>query len=201
MIKLQVIFYSMFGHIHKMAEAIAKGASEVNDVSVEIFRVPELVPDEILIQSGAKEAQKLFETIPVLKVEQMMNADAYIFGTPTRFGSMCSQMRNLLDQLSNFAFAGKVGGVFTSTAAQHGQDKTITSFQSALVHLGMIVTGIPHAEKCVASQPSYAASLTADSKQMPSENALAIARDHGKHIAEVARALKNGRLYYEGQNG
>src|SRR3990167_1916169 len=98
-INLQIIFYSMYGHIYKMTEAVAAGASEVNDVNVEVFRVPELIPDEILEKSGAKAAQKIYEHIPIIKVDHIAKGDAFIFGTPTRFGNMCSQMRNFLDQL------------------------------------------------------------------------------------------------------
>lgn len=203
-IKIQVIFYSMYGHIYKMAEAIAAGAREVKDANVEIIRVPELVPEEILIKSGAKEAQKSFEHIPVLKVDEM-NADAYIFGTPTRFGNMCAQMRNFLDQLGGLwlknAFVGKVGSVFTSTGSQHGgQETTITSFHTTLLHLGMLIIGVPYSEKRLTDMseitggtPYGASTLAGDGKRLPSENELAIARYQGKHVAEITRDLVNGK--------
>jgi NAD(P)H:quinone oxidoreductase type IV len=204
--KVQIIFYSMYGHIYKMTEAIASGAREVKDVAVEIFRVPELVPPEILEKSGAKAAQKPFEHIPVIKVDQLSEADAYIFGTPTRFGNMCAQMRNFLDQLGGLwmknTFVGKVGSVYTSTGTQHGgQETTITSFHTTLFHLGMIVVGVPYAEKALTNMTEitggtpYGASTLAgaDGTRMPTENELAIARYQGKHVAEIARALKEGR--------
>src|SRR5579862_7885202 len=203
--QLQIIFYSMYGHIYKMTEAIAQGAREVKDVQVDVFRVPELVPEEILVKSGAKEAQKQFAHIPIVKLEHFANADAYIFGTPTRFGNMCSQMRNFLDQLGGLwmkdTFVGKVGSVFTSTGSQHGgQETTLTSFHSTLFHLGMIVVGLPYSEKRQMSMqeisggtPYGASTLAGDGKRMPSENELAMARYQGKYVAEIARALKQGR--------
>lgn len=203
--KLQVIFYSMYGHIYRMTEAIVEGAREVKDVSVDVFRVPELVPEEILAKSGAKEAQKVYAHIPIIKPEQLPDADAYIFGTPTRFGNMCSQMRNFLDQLGGLwmknAFVRKVASVYTSTGSQHGgQETTITSFHTTLFHLGMIVVGVPYAEtrltnmqEITGGTPYGASTLAGDGKRMPSENELAIARYQGKHVAEITRDLKQGR--------
>ena len=204
--KIHVIFYSMYGHIYKMSEAIVEGAREVKEVNVEIFRVPELVPEQVLEKSGAKDAQKNFAHIPLIKVEQLSEADAYIFGTPTRFGNMCAQMRNFLDQLGGLwmknAFVGKVGSVYTSTGTQHGgQETTITSFHTTLLHLGMIIVGVPYAEKRLVDMNEitggspYGASTLAgnDGKRMPSENELEIAKYQGKHVAEITRALKLGR--------
>lgn len=205
MLTLQIIFYSMYGHIYKMSEAIAEGAREIKEVNVELFRVPELVPDNILEKSGAKEAQKKYSHIPLITTEHIANADAYIFGTPTRFGNMCSQMRNFLDQLGGLwmknTFVGKVGSVYTSTGSQHGgQETTLTSFHTTLFHLGMIVVGVPYAEQrlqhmqeITGGTPYGASTVTGDGKRMPSENELAIARYQGKHVAEIARALKLGR--------
>lgn len=204
-VNLQIIFYSMYGHIYRMTEAIAEGAREVKDVNVEVFRVPELVPEEILIKSGAKEVQKLFDHVPILEVDQMEEADAYIFGTPTRFGNMCAQMRNFLDQLgglwSRNVFVGKVGSVYTSTGTQHGgQETTITSFHTTLLHLGMMIVGVPYSEKRLTNMeeitggtPYGASTLAGDGKRLPSENELAIARYQGRHVAEIAKALKLGR--------
>lgn len=204
--KLQIIFYSMYGHIFKMTEAIAEGAKQVKDVDVQIFRVPELVPAEILEKSGAKAAQESFAHIPIIKVEQIADADAYIFGTPTRFGNMCAQMRNFLDQLGGLwaknTFVNKIASVYTSTGTQHGgQETTITSFHTTLFHLGMIVVGVPYAEKGLTNMDEitggtpYGASTMAgnDGKRMPTENELAIARHQGKHVAEIAKAFKLGR--------
>lgn len=204
--KVQIIFYSMFGHIYHMAKAIAKGAGEVSGVDVEIFRVAELVPENILEKSGAKAAQKAFENIPFATPEQLVNADALIFGTPTRFGNMCAQMRNFLDQTGGLwvsnALVGKVGSVFTSTGTQHGgQETTITSFHTTLFHLGFIVVGVPYSEpgltnmnEITGGSPYGSSTLAgADGKRTPSENELAIARYQGKHVAEIAKALKIGR--------
>lgn len=205
MVQLQIIFYSMYGHIYKMTEAIAAGASEVKDVAVEIFRVPELMPDEILEKSGAKAAQQAFAHLPIITPEKMATADAYLFGTPTRFGNMCSQMRNFLDQLGGLwaknAFVNKVGSVFASTGTQHGgQETTLTSFHTTLFHLGMVVVGVPYTEtrqmmmsEITGGSPYGATTLAGDGKRMPSDNELAIARYQGKHVAELARVIKLGR--------
>jgi NAD(P)H dehydrogenase (quinone) len=165
--KIQVVFYSMYGHVYKMAEAIAAGAREVSGAEVSIHQVPELVPDEVLEQSGAKAARAAFAHIPIIKPEQLAQADAIIFGTPTRFGNMAAQMRNFLDQTGALwmsgGLIGKVGSVFTSTASQHGgQETTITSFHTTLLHQGMIVVGchIPNSA-CLAWTRSVAAHPTA----------------------------------------
>lgn len=205
-VKIQVIFYSMYGHIYHMAEAIAKGAREVTDTDVELFRVAELIPDEILDKSGAKAAQKSFIDLPIAKPEQLSTADAIILGTPTRFGNMCAQMRNFLDQTGGLwmkdSLVGKVGSVFTSTGTQHGgQETTIISSQLTLFHLGMIVVGVPYSEKGLTNMNEitggspYGASTLAgnDGKRTPSENELAIARFQGRHVAEITKALKIGR--------
>ncbi len=204
-VTLQIIFYSMYGHIYRMTEAIAAGAREVSGVNVEIFRVPELVSEEILEKSGAKEAQKAFGHIPIITVDQIAKADAYIFGTPTRFGNMCSQMRNFLDQLGGLwmknSFVNKIGSVFTSTGTQHGgQETTISSFHTTLLHLGMIIVGVPYSEtrllnmnEITGGSPYGSSTLAGDGKRMPSENELGIARFQGKHVAEIARAFKKGK--------
>jgi NAD(P)H:quinone oxidoreductase type IV len=204
--KVQIVFYSMYGHVFKMAQAVAEGAREVKGVDVDIFRVAELVPEEVLIKSGAKEAQKAFSHIPVIKPAEMEEADAVIFGTPTRFGNMCAQMRNYLDQLGGLwvknAFVGKVGSVFASTGTQHGgQETTITSFHTTLFHLGFIIVGVPYSEKRMTEMNEitggtpYGATTMAgnDGKRQPSENELAIARHQGKHVAQIASELKRGR--------
>jgi NAD(P)H dehydrogenase (quinone) len=203
--KVQIIFYSMYGHIYQMAEAIAAGAREVSDVEVELYRVPELVPEAVLEKSGAKAAQKKFEQIPLIRPDQLPAADGIIFGTPTRFGNMCSQMRNFLDQLGGLwmqnALVGKVGSVFTSTGTQHGgQETTITSFHTTLLHLGMVIVGLPYSEarqmnmtEITGGSPYGASTLAGDGSRQPSDNELAIARYQGKHVAEITKALKKGR--------
>jgi NAD(P)H dehydrogenase (quinone) len=204
--KIQIIFYSMYGHIFKMAEAVAQGVRSVNDVDVELYRVTELVPDNILEKSGAKAAQNEFSHIPLAQPEQLANADAIIFGTPTRFGNMCAQMRNFLDQTGGLwmknVLVGKVGSVFVSTGTQHGgQETTLTSFHTTLFHLGMILVGVPYSEtkltnmaEITGGTPYGATTLAgAAGDRFPSENELAIARFQGKHVAEIAKALKIGR--------
>src|SRR6266436_5940997 len=159
--KVQVVFYSMYGHVYQMAEAVAAGASEVGGSEVSLWQVPELVPDEILEKSGAKAARAAFAHVPIAEPAQLAEADAIIFGTPTRFGNMASQMRNFLDQTgglwSNGALVGKVGSAFTSTASQHGgQETTLVSFHTTLLHHGMIVVGLPYTEQRLASMAEIA---------------------------------------------
>ena len=202
----QIVFYSMYGHVYRMAEAVAAGAREVPGNKVEVFQVPELVPDAVLEKSGAKAARQAFAHVAVARVEDLAKADALIFGTPTRYGMMCAQMRNFLDQTGGLwmrgALVGKVGSVFASTATQHGgQETTITSFFPTLLHLGMIVVGVPYAEtrllemKEISGGTPYGATTLAghDGSRQPSENELAIARYQGKYVAEVSRALLRGR--------
>ena len=201
---IQVIFYSMYGHIFRMAEAVAEGARSVPGVEVSLLQVPELVPQEVLEESGAAAARKAFAHVPVAKVDKMGEADAVIFGTPTRFGNMCAQMRNFMDQAGGLwmknALVGKAGSVFTSSATQHGgQETTITSFHSTLLHLGMVIVGVPYSEKRqmtvaeITGGSPYGASTIAggDGSRMPSENELAIARFQGKHVAEIAKKLRS----------
>jgi NAD(P)H:quinone oxidoreductase type IV len=200
--KIQVIFYSMYGHIFKMAEAVAAGAREVDGAQVDIYQVAELVPESTLERMGAKAARQVFAHIPLAKVEQLPEADAILFGTPTRFGNMCAQMRNYLDQTGQLwlkgSLIGKVGSVFTSTATQHGgQETTITSFHTTLLHQGMVIVGVPYSEqgllnmKEITGGSPYGAGTLAggDGSRQPSENELAIARFQGKHVAQIAKSL------------
>lgn len=201
--KVLIVFYSMYGHIYELAEAIAAGASEVPEVDVGIRQVPELVPDEILEKSGAKAARETFAHVPRARVSELPEADAILFGTPTRFGNMAAQMRNFLDQTgglwANGALVGKVGSVFTSTASQHGgQETTITSFHTTLLHHGMVIVGVPYRVPGLTNMAEitggtpYGASTLAggDHSRRPSENEKAIARFQGRHVAEIARRLK-----------
>jgi NAD(P)H dehydrogenase (quinone) len=202
-VKVQVVFYSMYGHIYKMAEAVVAGAREVPGTEVSLYQVSELVPEEALVKSGAKAARAAFAHIPVAKPAQLAEADAIIFGTPTRFGNMCAQMRNFLDQTGQLwaqgALVGKVGSVFASTATQHGgQETTITSFHTTLLHHGMIIVGVPYSEQRLVNMNEitggspYGASTLAggDGSRQPSKNELAIARTQGRRVAEIARKLK-----------
>lgn len=200
--KVYVVFYSMYGHIYKLAEAIAAGAREVQDVDVSVYQVPELVPEDVLEKSGARAARSAFQDIPIIKPEQLADADAILFGTPTRFGNMAAQMRNFLDQTGslwvNGGLIGKVGSVFTSTASQHGgQETTITSFHTTLLHHGMVIVGAPYSEQRLTNMeeisggtPYGATTITgADGSRQPSENELAIARFQGRHVAQIAKKL------------
>jgi NAD(P)H:quinone oxidoreductase type IV len=200
--KIQIIFYSMYGHIYRMAEAVADGVKMVKVTEVAICQVPELVPQNILEKIGAAKAREVFAHIPVASIEQLSEADAIIFGTPTRFGNMCAQMRNFLDQTGSLwakgALIGKVGSVFTSTGTQHGgQETTITSFHTTLLHHGMIIVGVPYSESRLLNMTEitggtpYGASTLAgpDGSRWPSENEMAIARFQGKHVAEITKKL------------
>jgi len=200
--RVKVVFYSMYGHIHRMAEAVAEGAREVPGTEVSVHQVAELVPPEILEKSGAAAQRARFAHLPVIRPEELADAEALIFGTPTRFGNMCAQMRNLLDQTGALwmsgALVGKVGSVFTSTASQHGgQETTLTSFHTTLLHLGMIIVGVPYAEKRllemgeITGGTPYGASTIAsgDGSRQPSQNELDIARYQGRHVAEIAKRL------------
>ncbi len=202
MTKIQVVFYSMYGHVYKLAEAEAAGAREVSGCDVQLYQVPELVPDEALEKSGAKAARKAFAHVPVIEPDDLAKADAILFGTPTRFGNMCAQMRNLLDRTGGLwmkgALVGKIGSVFTCTGTQHGgQETTITSFHSTLLHQGMIIVGVPYSEPRLLNMDEitggspYGASTMAggDGSRQPTENELAIARFQGRHVAEIARRL------------
>jgi len=203
---VQIVFYSMYGHIHRMAEAVAEGVREVEGAEAKLLQVPELVPDEVLEQAGARAAREAFRDVPVARPDDLAEPDALIFGTPTRYGNMCGQMRNFVDQLGPLwmkgAFEGKVGSVFASSNTQHGgQETTLTSFHTSLFHLGMVVVGVPYSEARLMNTDEitggtpYGATTIAggDGSRTPSENELAIARTQGRRVAEVARDLKRGR--------
>lgn len=201
-IKVQVIFYSMYGHVYRMAEAVAAGAKQVGGAEVSLYQVQELVPDDVLEKYGAKAAKAVFAKVPVAKVDQLAEAHAIIFGTPTRFGNMAAQMRNFLDQTGPLwqkgALIGKVGSVFASTGTQHGgQETTITSFHSTLLHQGMIIVGVPYSHAGLTNMleisggTPYGATTLAgpNGARQPSENELEIARFQGNHVAEIASKL------------
>lgn len=197
--KVLVVYYSMYGHIHRMAAAVAEGVKEVEGAEVELRRVPETLPEEVLAKMNALEAQKMFAEIPICTVDELALADAIIFGTPTRFGNMCGQMRQFLDATGQLwlkgTLIGKVGSVFTSSNTQHGgQESTILSFYITLLHQGMIIVGLPYAfqgqmrlDEVTGGSP-YGSSTIAGGKgeRMPSENELAAARFQGKHVATIA---------------
>jgi NAD(P)H dehydrogenase (quinone) len=200
--KVHVVFYSMYGHVWQLAEAVAAGAKEVGGADVALFQVPELVPDAALERTGAKAARQQFAHVPVMQPDQLAAADAIIFGTPTRFGNMCAQMRNFLDQTGKLwaqgGLVGKVGGVFCSTGTQHGgQETTITSFHTTLLHHGMVIVGVPYSCPEITNMAEitggtpYGASTLAgsDGKRQPTANELAIARFQGRHTAQIAGKL------------
>lgn len=200
--KVLVLFYSTYGHIYQMAQAIATGAEQVNGSEVKIRRVAETLPDEVLTAMGAKEAQKAFAQVELVTLEDLKEADAIIFGTPTRFGVMAAQMKQFLDSTGQLwakgELVGKVGGVFTSSATQHGgQETTIQSFHTLMLHHGMLIAGLPYAfqgqmgvEQVKGGSP-YGASTIADGdgSRMPSEIELDGAKYQGKFIAEIAKKL------------
>lgn len=198
MAKVLVLYYSMYGHVETMANAVAEGIRRVGSVEVVIKRVPEIMSEDAARSAGAK----LDQAAPLATVDELPDYDAIIFGAPTRFGNMCAQMRNFLDQTGKHwmsgALAGKVGSVFTSTATQHGgQETTITSFHTTLFHQGFIVVGVPYTCKAllnmdeVSGGTPYGASTLAntDGSRQPSENELSIARFQGEHVAEIAKKL------------
>jgi NAD(P)H:quinone oxidoreductase type IV len=203
--KIRIIFYSMYGHVYQLAQAVADGARAVSDVEVALSQVPEVISEEILERIGAKQARAGFAHIPVATIDDLVAADALIFGTPTRFGNMCGQMRNYLDQAGGLwtqnKLVGKVGSVFCSTGTQHGgQETTITSFHTTLLHLGMIIVGTPYSHPAlthmgdISGGTPYGASTLAGAdgrSRAVSENELALARFQGQHVALITKKLKN----------
>jgi NAD(P)H dehydrogenase (quinone) len=201
--KVLIVFYSTYGHVYQMAEAVAEGVRQVPGVEAVLRRVPETLPDEVLEKMGALEARKAFAHIPVATVDELPSADAIIFGTPTRFGNMCGQMRQFLDatgQLwSQGTLVGKVGSVFASTATQHGgQEATLLSFQITLLHHGMVIVGLPYTfqqqmrnDEITGGSPYGATTIAGTSgERWPSQNELDAARFQGKHVAGIAAKLK-----------
>lgn len=201
--KVLIVYYSTYGHVNKMAEAVAEGVREIKGAEAILRRVPETLPEEVLEKMGAVEAQQSMSNVPICTVDELTSADAVIFGTPTRFGNMCGQMRQFLDatgQLwANNALVGKVGSVFTSSATQHGgQESTILSFHITLLHHGFLVVGLPYTfqgqmriDEITGGSPYGASTIAGGSgERMPSENELNAARFQGKHVATIALKLK-----------
>lgn len=202
MSKILVLYYSTYGHIERMAEAVAEGARAVPGTEVVVKRVPELVPEEVAKSSHFK----LDQAAPVATVAELADYDAIILGTPTRFGRMASQMASFLDQAGGLWFGdklvGKVGSVFTSTASQHGgQETTLVSTIVNLLHFGMTIVGLPYTEKRqldiskVTGGSPYGATTIAggDGARQPSEDELAMAASQGRHVAEVTGQILRGR--------
>jgi NAD(P)H dehydrogenase (quinone) len=197
MAKVLVLYYSSYGHIEKMAEAVAEGARSMG-AQVDVKRVPELVPEDVARASHFK----LDQAAPIATVEELPNYDAIILGVPTRFGSMPAQMKNFLDQTGGLWFTGKlvgkVGSVFTSTATQHGgQESTLLSTHTVLLHHGMVIVGLPYAwqgqmklDEVTGGSPYGATTISGgDGSRQPSANELEGARFQGRHVAQIAKRL------------
>jgi NAD(P)H dehydrogenase (quinone) len=201
--KILILYYSTYGHIDKMARAVAEGAAQVEGAEVMLRRVPETLSRDVLEKTGALDAQAAFyKDIPDVTLEELAAADAVIFGTPTRFGNMVGQMRQFLDSTgqlwSEGALVGKVGSVFTSSATQHGgQESTILTFHVTLLHHGMVIVGLPYAfegqmrtDEITGGSPYGASTIAGGSgERMPSENELEGARYQGRHVATIASKL------------
>ncbi len=202
MSKVLILYYSMYSHTHKMAEAVAEGIREVPGCEAVLKRVPETLSQDILGAMGALDAQKSMAHIPIAAVDDLAAADAVIFGTPTRFGNMCGQMRQFLDATGQLwakgALVGKVGSVFTSTGTQHGgQESTLLSFHITLLHHGMVVVGLPYAfsgqtdNSAITGGSPYGATTIAGTsgERTPTDNELAGARFQGAHVAKISKRL------------
>lgn len=198
MARVLVLYYSTYGHVETMANAVAEGVRQVPGATADIKRVPELIPEDVAREKG----MKIDQAAPIAEPDDLVNYDAVIFGTPTRFGMMASQMRSFLDQCGHLWMAGKligkVGGAFTSTASQHGgQESTLLSFHTTLLHLGMVVAGLPYSFKGqmtldeIAGGSPYGATTIAagDGSRQPSQVELDGARFQGEHIARLAGKL------------
>lgn len=197
MTKVLVLYYSSYGHIEALSAAVAKGASEVSGATVTVKRVPEIMTEEATAAAGFKTEQAADIATPA----ELEEYDAIIFGTPTRFGNMASQMRSFLDQTGglwmNGKLIGKVGSVFTSTGTGGGSETTITSFWHTLAHHGMVITGLPYSSaeltdisEVRGGSPYGAATIAgADGSRMPSEVELKLAADQGRHVAQLASKL------------
>jgi NAD(P)H dehydrogenase (quinone) len=201
-VKVQIVFYSMYGHIWKMAEAVAEGARQVPGAQVELYQVAETLPQAVLEKMGAVEARKAFAHIPIADPNKLASADAIIIGTPTRFGSACAQIQSFFDSTGQLWFSGalvgKVGSSFTSTASQHGgQETTLVSTHTFFFHQGLVVVGVPYSnqellamDQMTGGTPYGASTITGPKgERMPSENELKIARAQGRHVAEIAAKL------------
>ena len=198
MTKVLILYYSAYGHMERMAQAVAEGVREAG-AHAEIKRVPELVPEEIAKKSGFK----LDQAAPIATVSELPDYDAIIFGSGTRFGVVTSQMRNFLDQTGPLwatgALVGKVGSVFTGSGTQHGgQESTVLTMIPTLLHQGMVVVGLPYTfqgqsrtDEITGGSPYGASTITKpNGSRMPSENELAGARFQGRHVAQIAAKLK-----------
>lgn len=201
--KIQVIFYSTYGHVYQLAEAVAEGAREVAGTQVELLQVRETLSEEILAKMGAVDAKKAFAHVPIADPQRLVEADGIILGTPTRYGSVAAQMQAFLDATGGLwakgSLIGKVGSAFTSTASQHGgQETTLLSMSTFFFHQGMLIAGVPYSaqELLTLSEMSggtpYGATTIAGPRgeRQPTPNELAVARAQGRHVARAAAAMK-----------
>ena len=207
MAKVQVIFYSMYGHVYKLAEAVAEGARSVAGSEVQIFQVAETLTEVVLQKMGAVDTKKTFAHLPLADPQKLVEADAIIFGMPTRYGSACAQMQAFLDSTPSFwvkgALIGKVGSAFTSTASQHGgQETTLMSIATFFFHQGMLISGVPYStqellnlNEMSGGTPYGATTISGPrGERQPSANELAIARAQGRHVAQIAAKLARAGL-------
>jgi NAD(P)H dehydrogenase (quinone) len=202
MAKVQVIFYSLYGHVYKLAEAVAEGARGVAETDVQLLQVAETLSNDILAKMGAVDAKKAWAHVPIADPRKLPEADAIILGTPTRYGSATAQMQAFLDATGGHwvkgALIGKLGSAFTSTASQHGgQETTLLNLSTFFFHQGMVIAGVPYSsaellnlDEVTGGTP-YGASTIAGPKgeRQPTANELAIARAQGKHVAQIASKL------------
>jgi NAD(P)H dehydrogenase (quinone) len=201
-VKVQIVFYSTYGHIYRLAEAIAEGARQVSGADVQIFRVAETLPQEVLQKMGAVDAQKAFAHVPLADPKRLAEADAIVLGSPTRFGGAAAQMRQFIDATGSLwmsgGLIGKVGSAFTSTASQHGgQEMTLMNLYTFLFHQGLVIAGVPYSsqellkmDEMTGGTPYGASTVTGpQGERLPSANELAIARAQGKHVTTIAAKL------------
>jgi NAD(P)H dehydrogenase (quinone) len=201
--RVLVVYYSMYGHVHRMSQAVAEGAREVPGAEVTLRRIPETLPQSALEAMGAIEPQKAMAGVQIATVDELGDADAIILGTPTRYGNMCGQVRQFLDATAKLwasgALVGKAGSVFTSSATQHGgQESTILSTHITLLHLGMVIVGLPYAfagqmrtDEITGCSPYGASTIAGGAgERLPSENELSGARWQGRHVAAIAAKLR-----------
>lgn len=200
--KILIVYYSMFGHIHQMANAVKEGVEKIDGARGELRRVPETLPEDVLEKMGALDAQRVMSDVARATVDELPDSDGIIFGTPTRFGNMCGQMRQFLDATGQLwmksSLVGKVGGVFTSSNTQHGgQESTLLSAHTTLLHLGMVIAGLPYSfqgqmrmDEITGCSPYGASTIAgAEGERMPSINELDGARFQGQYVASLAAKL------------
>ncbi len=203
--KIGIVYYSLYGHVHRLAQAVAEGVRDAGGEPI-LRRVPETLPPDVIEKMGATDFQREFATVPVIGRHELGEYDAVLFGTPTRYGNMCGQMRQFFDSTGSLwvegALIGKVGGVFTSTSTPHGgQESTILSTHITLLHHGMVIAGLPYAwpglsviDEVTGCSPYGASTITGPGNTREiSENELAGARVQGRYVATIARHLHPGR--------